>query len=287
MLMQVTRHQLIRSLFDEYIEMYASRNDFLTWRFGDNFCGYTGGGDFLVDDRDDWVNITRQDFSQVPGHIQIEMRDLKLQDLSDDIVVATGLFHIQLPVQQGGITIKSARLTLIFRLENGIWNIVYSGISVPHHLVREGEVYPIQGLLEQNQELQRMLDERTRELDVANEKLMALTPLKNRICQSLAGRLNEDNDIAAIAQALSLSTRTLIRRLHAEGTNFRQIKDQMRQDTALRLLRESQETVEKIAAQVGFDSLTAFHRAFKSWTGLTPLTYRRQGERRQSDRRKL
>lgn len=39
--------------------MYASRNDLLTTRFSENFSGYTGGGDFLVNDRDTWVNITR------------------------------------------------------------------------------------------------------------------------------------------------------------------------------------------------------------------------------------
>jgi hypothetical protein len=48
------RQQLIRALYDEYIEMYASRDDRLTARFSDNFSGYTGGGDFLVKDRDEW-----------------------------------------------------------------------------------------------------------------------------------------------------------------------------------------------------------------------------------------
>jgi len=50
------------------------------------------------------------------------------------------------------------------------------------------------------------------------------------------------------------------------------------------MLRESQQPVENIAAQVGFESLTAFHRAFKGWTGTTPLAYRRKGERRTGDR---
>lgn len=96
--MRPERQQLIRSLFDEYIEMYASRDDRLTTRFSENFSGYTGGGDFLVKDPLEWVKITRQDFSQVPGRIRIEILDLLLQDISNDVVVVTAFFHIHLPV---------------------------------------------------------------------------------------------------------------------------------------------------------------------------------------------
>ena len=285
MFMQTTRGQLIRSLFEEYIEMYASRNDLLTTRFSENFSGYTGGGDCLVNDREAWINITRQDFAQVPGRIQIEMLDLLLQDLSEDIVVATGLFHIRLPMPEKDMTRDSARLTLIFRLEGASWKIVYSGISIPDQLVQDGEVYPIKGLLEQNQELQRLLEECTRELDAAKQKLKTLMPLHDQVRRCLETRLHEDSDMVTIAQALNLSTRTLVRRLQAEGTSFLQIKDQLRRDITLRLLLESQQPVEDIAAQVGFESLTAFHRTFKAWTGTTPLAYRRKGERRTGDRR--
>jgi len=285
MVMQTTRHRLIRSLFEQYIEMYASRNDQLTTRFSDNFSGYTGGGDFLVSDSAAWVKITRQDFTQVPERIQIEMLDLVLQDLCNEIVVATGLFHIRLPMPEKHMTRESARLTLIFRLENESWRIVYSGISIPDQLVQDGEVYPIKGLLEQNQELQRLLQERTLELEAANQKLVALMPFHDQVRRCLETRLREASDMATIAQALSLSTRTLVRRLQAEGTTFLQIKDQLRQDISLRLLRQGQQPVEDIAAQIGFESLTAFHRAFKTWTGSTPLAYRRKLERRTADRR--
>ena len=72
-LLDPERHQLIRALFDEYIEMYASRDDRLTARFSENFSGYTGGGNFLVKDREEWVKITRQDFSQIKERLRIEM----------------------------------------------------------------------------------------------------------------------------------------------------------------------------------------------------------------------
>ena len=173
--MQQERHNLIRSLFEEYIEMYASRDDRLTARFSDDFSGYTGGGDFLVKDREEWVKITRQDFSQVPNRIRIEMLDLALQDLSDTVVVTTGFFHIHLPITDQILSRETARLVLIFRLENGDWKIVHSGISIPYYGVREGEVYPLKGLHEHNRELEALVEERTRALEEANSKLEALS----------------------------------------------------------------------------------------------------------------
>jgi len=172
--MRTERHKLIRSLFDEYIEMYAARDDRLTARFSDDFSGYTGGGNFLVHDRDEWIAITRRDFSQVPGRIRIEMLDFSMQDLSDEVVVVNAFFHIHLPISDHILSKETARLVLIFRLEGGDWKIVHSGISIPYHLVQDGEVYPLKGLQERNQQLESLVEERTRELELANFKLELL-----------------------------------------------------------------------------------------------------------------
>jgi len=273
--MRLTRQRLIRSLFDEYIKMYASRDDRLTARFSENFSGYTGGGDFLVKDRDEWVKITRQDFAQVTGHIRIEMLNLVLQDLSDDVVAATALFHIHLPIPERVLSREAVRLTLVFRRENEDWKIAHSGISVPYYLVREGEVYPIKGLYEQNHELEMLLKERTLALQEANRKLDALNRVSYQVRQYLECRLDEDIDMQTIAQALNQSMRTLGRRLKEEGTTFLQIKDKLRRDVAMQLLIENKKSVEAIAVQIGFTSVTTFHRSFKKWTGTTPLVYQR------------
>lgn len=174
-LMRSERQILIRSMFDEYIEMYAARDDRLTARFSENFSGFTGGGDFLVKDRDEWMKITRQDFAQVPGRIRIEMLDLSMQDISDEVVVVTAFFHIHLPFPDHILSRETARLALVFRLETGDWKIVHSGISIPYYLVRKGEVYPIKGLYERNRELETLVEERTRELEEANNKLEVLS----------------------------------------------------------------------------------------------------------------
>lgn len=169
------RHHLIRALFDDYIGMYAARDERLTERFSDNFSGYTGGGDFLVKDRQAWQAITRQDFAQVPSRIRIEMLDLSLQDISPEVVVATAFFHIHLPVPEHVLSKEVARLVLIFRLEGEVWKIAHSGISIPYPLVQGGEVYPMQALLERNAALEALVAERTQALHASEAMYRSLT----------------------------------------------------------------------------------------------------------------
>ncbi|MDP3513374.1 MAG: diguanylate cyclase [Sulfuritalea sp.] len=173
--MHPDRERQIRSLFDEYIEMYAARDDRLTMRFSEDFSGYTGGGNFLVKDRDEWVKITRQDFAQVQGRIRIEMLDISLQDVSDKVVVVTAFFHIHLPVPDHILSREVARLVLIFRLEGDDWKIVHSGISIPYHLVQEGEVYPLKSLQERNSALEALVAARTQALHESQALYRLLT----------------------------------------------------------------------------------------------------------------
>ena len=168
------RSRLIRSLFDEYIEMYASRDDRLTSHFSHDFSGYAGSDACLVKDNAEWVKVTRQDFSQVTGRIRIEMLDISLQDLSHDVVAVAASFHIHLPISDDILSRETARLVLVFRLESGDWKIVHSSISIPYGQARDGEVYPIEALQERNRTLEAQVEERTRALEEANTRLEAL-----------------------------------------------------------------------------------------------------------------
>ena len=161
----------IRQLFNDYLQMYASRDDRLTNYFSENFSGFTGGGDFLVKDKEQWVAITRQDFDQVKDPIRIELKDVAIQSLADTIAVATGFFVIHLPIKDHILSRETARLVLIFRKESEGWKISHSSISIPYYLVREGEIYPMKELVERNQHLEELVAKRTIELSKANDKL--------------------------------------------------------------------------------------------------------------------
>jgi AraC-like DNA-binding protein len=77
-----------------------------------------------------------------------------------------------------------------------------------------------------------------------------------------------------LAAGLGVSVRSLHRSLAAEGTSYRRLLDKLRRDTAERHLRDDRLSVAEVAFLVGFSELSAFHRAFKRWTGHTPVTFR-------------
>jgi AraC-like DNA-binding protein len=77
-----------------------------------------------------------------------------------------------------------------------------------------------------------------------------------------------------IAPRLHMSPRTLHRRLDEEGTSYRQILTEVRRELASRHLMECRLAIGEIAFLPGFSEPSAFHRAFKRWTGHGPLAYR-------------
>ncbi|GAC1629417.1 MAG: AraC family transcriptional regulator [Nevskia sp.] len=77
-----------------------------------------------------------------------------------------------------------------------------------------------------------------------------------------------------IAAQLGVSASGLRRELEREGTPFLAIKDAMRRDRAIDYLAHSRLGIGDIAAALGYAEPSAFHRAFKKWTGVSPGDYR-------------
>ncbi|MFD7665231.1 AraC family transcriptional regulator [Streptomyces sp. NPDC059788] len=83
-------------------------------------------------------------------------------------------------------------------------------------------------------------------------------------------------EAAEVAARLAVSPATLRRRLQEEGTSYRRLKDAVRRDAAISSLTAGREPIAALAARLGFSEDTAFHRAFRRWTGTTPGAYRPQ-----------
>lgn len=96
-----------------------------------------------------------------------------------------------------------------------------------------------------------------------------------RVREQIARHMLAMPELPAVAEKLELHPQTLRRRLSAEGTTFKEIKNQLRRDTALHYLGKQGLSIEEIAHRSGFSESSAFIRAFKSWTGVTPYAYRK------------
>jgi AraC-like DNA-binding protein len=133
-------------------------------------------------------------------------------------------------------------------------------LDVPQRFVDE----PLWRLLKRRAD-ELLVQERAREL------------LHERVKQVLRhevdlGSVNPGN----IARRLGVSPRSLRRRLGDEGHSLSALADQVRRELALSELANPEVPIKRIADRVGFSEVSAFHRAFKRWTGITPARYRAQ-----------
>jgi len=79
-----------------------------------------------------------------------------------------------------------------------------------------------------------------------------------------------------IAKKLSLSERTLQRRLREEQTTFAELLDGARRELAELYVCEVGVAAYEVAFLLGYSEPSAFHRAFRRWTGVTPQEFRRR-----------
>lgn len=91
-----------------------------------------------------------------------------------------------------------------------------------------------------------------------------------------AGHLAEIDDVSALARRAHLSLRTFNRRFAEEvGTTPKRWLDLQRANRARELLENTEMTMESIAAQCGFGSVTAMRTHLRRVTATTPSAYRR------------
>jgi AraC-like DNA-binding protein len=103
-----------------------------------------------------------------------------------------------------------------------------------------------------------------------------LSVVRNAIAAAI---LEGDPKRMRVARRLAISTRTLERRLNEHGVVYRQLVDDTRRVFAMEYLEDRNQSLTEIAFLLGYSEVSAFHRAFRRWTGSTPSEYREQHAR--------
>ncbi len=111
-----------------------------------------------------------------------------------------------------------------------------------------------------------------------------LTQYRN--CDSLPGRIwqrlrdtapNSWPSFKVLAATLNTTPSTLRRRLDNANNSYQRLKDGVRQELAMDALSITRQPIAEIAKDLGYEDPSAFYRAFRKWTGLTPNVYRTSG----------
>lgn len=110
-------------------------------------------------------------------------------------------------------------------------------------------------------------------------KMQSNTSLAARIRQIIVLYLEASPTILFVAEKLRVSERTLRRRLAEEGICFRDLLKDIRHETAIDLLQNTDMRIERIAWKLGYKETANFRKAFKLRIGISPREWRDSGGR--------
>ena len=139
-------------------------------------------------------------------------------------------------------------------------------------------VFPLHGLTTPlqhgDQTLQKLLMQQAQALlqDLPNS-----TQLDQRLQQNILLGLQKNHyQIEHISQQLNMSVRQLQRHLQSQGSTYQQRVQEVRKLLAIQYLQDPYLGLHEIALLLSYSEQSAFQRAFKQWTGLTPQQWRGQ-----------
>lgn len=120
---------------------------------------------------------------------------------------------------------------------------------------------------------------------ILKHRLEALLPEQGeddlilKVREEVAEALAEGAALNVVAKRLGLGARTLQRRLRDRGLAYNDIVEQVRQEESFRHLRHAGLQISEIAFRLGYSEVSAFDRAFRRWSGTSPLAFRQAARR--------
>ncbi|QIP17371.1 AraC family transcriptional regulator [Spirosoma aureum] len=142
------------------------------------------------------------------------------------------------------------------------------------YLIEFDHKYWDEPILTADYELQGLL---LRKVSAMNDAFTNTKALSERINKFLlANAYLGVPTLDAIAANLNVSSRSLQRKLQEEGVTYQQLTDSIRKSLALHYLQSGHYPVKEVSYILGYNELSAFNRAFRRWTGTTPVSYQRE-----------
>ena len=139
-------------------------------------------------------------------------------------------------------------------------------------LIFDSELLNI-SVIEPNEKLLLLFEKNAEEiLESFNDNTYA-----NMVTEILLEEIKKCNlpSIENVAKKLLLSVRSLQLYLHKEDTSYIKLVKETRKNIAKKYLNDRNISIDEITYILGFSETSAFHRAFKNWTGVTPTQFRK------------
>lgn len=182
-------HEQVHAAVRDYLDTWLRRRDTdrLLALHSAEVCGFGTGVDEAAFSPEDVVRIVRRDIEQAPEPFDYAIHREHITFPHPDVALAMIAFDMKTRIHDQSVHLHHLRGTLVFRREGSAWRLAHLHGSFPTTIHGEGEPYPIKELEDRAQVLERMVRDRTQDLENVQRHLEhlattdPLTGLHNRM----------------------------------------------------------------------------------------------------------
>lgn len=197
----------IEAFFQDYLDSYFKKRNFhdLEPKLGDDLHGIGTGLHEVAQDRQAANRIFQQDLQEAPDPIEYSLLSLTITRPFQGVGYITSELNLKTVIEEQPVSFQHLRMSLAVTKDKDAWLVRQLHVSFPTAAHEAGESYPVKKLKEQKEFLERVVEEKTAQLEAALRKSAhqantdQLTGLKNRYFMDQA--LKE-----AVSQALELGS---------------------------------------------------------------------------------
>jgi AraC-like DNA-binding protein len=144
--------------------------------------------------------------------------------------------------------------------------------DAPEHLIIYDAALLDKPLKHANSLTRKVLEQECRQLC---QRLNEQKTIKDKIRHELLFMDTDFPTLDQLAKRINMPERTIRRKLTMEGTSYKDILAEIRKNHALELIQTTDFSMDKIAERLCYSDVASFYHAFKTWTGTTPASYRK------------
>jgi class 3 adenylate cyclase len=141
--------------------------------FDPQLAGINAGVHELFDNRDEFVNFMRQEQEEVPKPPVIDIHWLKARSYGS-FGVSWAQFNMGIFVGEHLHQMENLRMSLIWNNQKDGWKVVHAHTSLPAANLQEDETFPIEELKQRNEQLEKLIAQKTEDLKKEKEKTESL-----------------------------------------------------------------------------------------------------------------
>lgn len=201
-----------------------------------------------------------KDFPSTYRHMGDYLIAFLLHEMDGLLLKRIEINSLQLPYEAE----KKLEYERIFRTKNIKFGSYYT-IELPNEILE----VPI---LSANYDLQKVLLKKMHLLLPDNDNLLWKSKIQYYLVSNSYLHISS---LQEVASNFNMSVRSLQRKLREEGFTFLNIVDSVKKTLAINYLNSHTCQVKDVAYQLGYNEQSAFNKAFKRWTGETPVEYRK------------